>query len=132
VPLSQHQSIHAKGAQGFDEARLPMDWDAVKDSDLPGYLAKLAEIRQKTPKIFQSGWKLFSSGEHKDFIVLSKTREEGLYLLINRSGNLVTWRLQDTDYHAFVDLVTDARYTVDDRQVALTVEQHSAMLVSAS
>ncbi|MBW6465087.1 MAG: hypothetical protein K0B06_01115 [Brevefilum sp.] len=130
IPLSQRQSIHEKGAQGFDEARLPMDWGAVEESDLPGYLAKLAEIRQTTPRIYQQGWKLFSSGDHKDFIVLTKTREEGLYLLINRSEKTVSWQLNETVFRIFVDLVTDHRFTVNDGQLSLSVEPHSATLLS--
>jgi cyclomaltodextrinase / maltogenic alpha-amylase / neopullulanase len=132
VPLSQRQSIHTKGAQGFDEARLPMEWDAVDKSDLPGYLAKLAEMRQTYPRIYQSRWKVLTSGEIKDFIVLSKAREEGLHLLINRSDNLVSWRLKDTDHRVFVDLVMDERYMVADGQLTLTVDPHSAMLISAN
>jgi cyclomaltodextrinase / maltogenic alpha-amylase / neopullulanase len=132
VPLSQRQSIHTKGAQGFDEARLPMEWDAVDKSDLPGYLAKLAEMRQTYPRIYQSRWKVLTSGEIKDFIILSKAREEGLHLLINRSDNLVSWRLKDTDHRVFVDLVMDERYMVADGQLTLTVDPHSAMLISAN
>ena len=131
VALSQRQSIHAKGAQGFDEARLPMDWDAVEKSDLPRYLAKLAEIRQAYPSLYQFSWKLFSSGEHRDFIVLSKTGKESLYLVINRSENSITWRLEEIAHRVFVDLVMDERYMVADEQSTLIVEPYSAMLLSA-
>ena len=131
VPLSQQQSIHAKGAHGFDEARLPMDWDALQTSSLPGYLAKLAEIRQTHPNIFQSGWKLFSSDEHKDFIVLTKSGGGGLYLLINRSKTLIRWVVNDVSARKFYDPVEGTRFTAEHGQLTLTIEPYSAMLISA-
>ena len=131
IPLTQRQSIHDKGAQGFDEARLPMDWNAVEESDLPGYLAKLAEIRLTNPEIYQLGWNLMSAGEHKDFVVLTKTGGGDLLLLINRSEDSIRWVVTDVSAQKFYDLVEGTHITADHGQLTLTIEPYSAMLISA-
>jgi cyclomaltodextrinase / maltogenic alpha-amylase / neopullulanase len=131
VPLSQRQSIHAKGAQGFDEARLPMDWDAVDKSFLPGYLAKLAQIRQAYPRVNQSGWQQISSGEHKDFIVLTKNGGGDLFLLINRSKDPIRWELNDLSAQKYYDLLGGTHFVAEHGQLTLTIEAYSAMLISA-
>jgi cyclomaltodextrinase / maltogenic alpha-amylase / neopullulanase len=131
VPLSQRQSIHDKGAQGFDESRLPMDWDAVEKSNLPGYMAKLAEIRQTNPEIYQLGWKLMSVGEYNDFIVLTKTGGRDLFLLINRSKDPIRWELKDHSAQNFYDLVDGTHFTTNHGRLALRIEPCSAMLILA-
>lgn len=131
VPLSQRQSIHAKSAQGFDEARMPMEWDIVENSFFPGYLAKLAEIRQAYPNSSQSGWILFSSSQQKDFIVLKKTGEGDLFLLINRSEDPIRWEFNEHSAQNLYDMVEGTLYTTDHGRLILTIEPYSGMLVSS-
>jgi hypothetical protein len=98
---------------------------------MPGYFAKLAEIRQAYPSIYQSGWKLYSSGDHKDFIVLTKNGGGDLFLLINRSKDPIRWELNDLSAQKYYDLLGGTHFVAEHGQLTLTIEAYSAMLISA-
>jgi len=54
--LSQRKSIHANDALGFDEARLPMDWEAQKEHNSAKVMREMAAFRQQNPWLSRARW----------------------------------------------------------------------------
>jgi cyclomaltodextrinase / maltogenic alpha-amylase / neopullulanase len=129
VPFSQNLSIHAKEAQGFDEARLPMDWDAAEKSTLPGYLAKLAEIRRKYPDIHQSGWIVNQLDEEAGFIVLGKKESQNVFLIINRSIKEVVCDITGPVAGRYVNLLDGDADLSSEGKLLITLKAMTAKLI---
>ncbi len=130
VPLMQKKSIHAKGAQGFDEARLPMPWVSHDASGLPGYLAQLATLRQTYPMLARTGWLVAQVNDEQGLLVLGKRDGQTVYLCINRSDlrRLVTLPAERS--HRGVDLLTQETFASLHDCIELKVEPFSARLIA--
>jgi len=82
--LSQNRSIHGEEGLGFDEARLPMDWQV--NCPLKGFLAQLAQIRETYPVILEGKVKVVLCDDHRQVLILQTGEgQSAIYLLINRS-----------------------------------------------
>ena len=131
VPLSQHQSIHANGALGFDEARLAMPWEVIEKSPFPDYLRRLSEMRKKNPIVHQYTWHLIQSDVQKDTIVFGKAGSSDTYLLINRSDKTAQVSIPADGQGQYIDLIGEEIYRVEKGDLHLTLPPVSAMLLSA-
>jgi len=54
--LSQRQSIHAKNALGFDEARLPMIWEEQEENNSAKVMREMATFRRQNPWLSHARW----------------------------------------------------------------------------
>lgn len=121
IALSQNQSIHASGAQGFDESRLPMNWEESESSDLPAYFNQLWEIRRRYPCIHQKPWKVIGCDDRQDVLVLGKPEDESAFLIINRSEHEIQTSIPLKQSGVYLDLMTEkpCSSTNQELQVAL-------------
>lgn len=131
IPLSQNRSIHAKDAQGFDEARLPMQWARVDESSLIEYLSKLGDVRQKWPVLWQTGWVVQELDEQKDFIILGKKESCDHYMLINRSEKEVSVSINTYGRKNYFDLIGERLLSCEDGGLTLSLKPISGLLISA-
>ena len=58
--LSQHRSIHDRGATGFDEARLAIPWETDFLPETAGILRHLAEFREANPWLIDASLQVIS------------------------------------------------------------------------
>ena len=58
--LSQHRSIHDRGASGFDEARLAIPWETDFLPETAGILRHLAEFREANPWLIDASLQVIS------------------------------------------------------------------------
>lgn len=130
VPLSQNLSIHAKGAQGFDEARLPMAWEHLGQSDFPEYLANLARLRQIHPSLARTEWVVSYSDEEQGILVLGKRGEQAFYLCINRSQQHRSVKLPVQKSEGYVDMLTQETHVGVEGRLELTLDPYSARLLT--
>ncbi|MEA4813129.1 MAG: alpha-amylase family glycosyl hydrolase [Anaerolineaceae bacterium] len=88
---SQEKSIHSEGSVGFDEARLPMDWQA--EPRLAGLLKQLADLRQNYPQFLAAPWQCDWVDDAKGSLLLTKRLEENetWQFYINRGAD---WQLR--------------------------------------
>ncbi|MFU8827100.1 MAG: alpha-amylase family glycosyl hydrolase [Brevefilum sp.] len=131
VPLSQYRSIHAKGAQGFDEVRLPMPWKEVESSTLPAYLATLAEIRNNNPLIRQTEWEVYAVDDVKETLVLGKGLQESFYLLINNSAEERDFSIRINQAGGYQDLILGKFCERTNNSLELSLQPFSSALLAA-
>jgi len=131
IPLSQSRSIHAKDAQGFDEARLPILWDLEKSFQFTEYLARLAEIRQKYPQLRRAKWAVNSFDEQKDTLVLSLGDSQDFMLLINRSSKERQLLIKNQGYLAYQDLIDYSTYPIRNDELRINLPAQTGILLSA-
>ena len=58
--LSQHCSIHDRGASGFDEARLAIPWNRQPLPETARLLRELADFREANPWLSEATWQVIS------------------------------------------------------------------------
>lgn len=58
--LSQHRSIHDRGASGFDEARLAIPWKTESMPETARLLRELSDFREANPWLTQATWQVIS------------------------------------------------------------------------
>ncbi len=81
--LSQHRSIHDRGASGFDEARLAMPWDTAPMPETAGLLRQLADFRQANPWLTQATWQvqsISSDGQHAEISVSAGSNQLTIFI----------------------------------------------------
>jgi cyclomaltodextrinase len=85
--LSQPRSIHDKDSIGFDQARLPMNWNEVEaHQDIAMLLRQLAALRERFPQVVAAQWKLLMvDNENETAFWQISMPEANLYLALNRS-----------------------------------------------
>jgi glycosidase len=128
--LSQHQSIHAKDAQGFDEARLPMPWENSESFTLPEFLAKLANVRKNDPEIRTTGWHFSMVDDQNEILVLEKRPMQNYLLLINRSENERALSLEINQPGPYKDVIRQNRYECVNNRLALFISPMTSMLLT--
>ncbi len=129
--LSQNQSIHAKEALGFDEARLAMPWDQAVKASIPGYLSRLAEIRKQFPAIHQQPWGVVQFDPERDMIALGKRDSRNFLLLINRSEKGIQVVLPIRSHRRYKDLIGEDTYKIDNGKLRLLLPACSSLLLTA-
>ena len=85
--LSQPRSIHDKDSIGFDQARLPMNWQEIDaHRDIAELLRQLAALRERYPQLVAAQWEPWMVDDKQEtaFWQIS-TPEANLYLALNRS-----------------------------------------------
>ena len=130
-PLGQHRSIHGEQGLGFDEARLPVDWE--KEQKISCYLETLATFRKAHPEITNRQIEILQCDDLQDYLVLhTGSPQKGVWLLINRSE-----QIREVSFHAagnqtLIDGLTGDDYdnTGDFFKIALNPVS-SIVLVSA-
>jgi glycosidase len=130
VPLTQKKSIHAKGAQGFDEARLPMAWSHLDHSNFPDYLANLSRVRQIYPALARTKWAVSTIDEDLGLLVLGKPEGKPVYLCINRSDQHRTVKLPVEKSKGYMDLLTLGTWGRSDGGHDLMLDPYSARLIA--
>jgi glycosidase len=81
--LSQHRSIHDRGASGFDEARLAIPWDTAPMPETAGLLRQLADFRQANPWLTQATWQVQSTssdGQHAEISVSAGSNQLTIFI----------------------------------------------------
>ena len=130
VPLSQKHLLHEGGGLGFDEARLEMDWQSVALSDIPGYLRKLADIRNEFTFSTKNKWHLILVDDVQQTMELA-THDENQYLLVNRSKDNQTLSLlvekENGDYR---DVLTNTIHHFADHCLEITLPPMSGIILS--
>ncbi len=110
--LSQRHSIHGEEGQGFDEARLPMNW--AEDSLLGDYLRLLSLFRQNHPGILDGSFEVILCDDQREVLVLKIGRgQQTFILLINRSENIRTLELAEIGEGVWFDGLTGEKVEVD-------------------
>jgi glycosidase len=91
--LSQRQSIHANNALGFDEARLPMNWEGQKEHNSAKVMREMAAFRRQNSWLSQARWRTLELEKQKVVFSLSDG-EEKLLVAINcdQDGWRVTFK----------------------------------------
>jgi glycosidase len=87
--LSQPRSIHDKDSIGFDQARLPMNWQEVEaNQDIAELLRQLTALRERYPQVVIAQWRpLLVDDKYETALWQISMPEINLYLALNRSGN---------------------------------------------
>ena len=88
--LSQRQSIHSNNALGFDEARMPIDWDQQKKHHSASVLREMAAFRRENPWLSQAHWHTLELEPQK---VVFKVSDGENRLLVEISGDQYAWRV---------------------------------------
>ena len=81
--LSQHRSIHDRGASGFDEARLAIPWDTAPMPETARLLRQLADFRQANPWLTQAPWQvqsISSDGQHAEISVSAGSNQLTIFI----------------------------------------------------
>ena len=109
--LSQTMSIHDPDAIGFDQSRLPMNWDDIPArSDLARLLCGLSAFREKFPGLVDAQWQLCAlDDEHETAIWRIHLEEGALIAVLNRSNRACSLPLPNLDLDlagGVVDLLT--------------------------
>ena len=102
IGLTQRRSIET--GDGFDEARLPMDWNAVNTSPLPGYFKRLAKLRNRFMDILTTTPEIcfLNSGECT-FAYRYGQGEESVLIAVNRGDREVELPIQSPESGSFMD-----------------------------
>ncbi|MCJ7694961.1 MAG: alpha-amylase family glycosyl hydrolase, partial [Anaerolineaceae bacterium] len=126
IGLSQNKSIHSTGGLGFDEARLPMDWNVT--SELSAYIARLAELRRKHPVIFERKEKIVRCDDERQTLVMSSGEgKQRLWLLVNRSELSRNIKLENLDVNALRDGINDKKIKVKNCSLSIELEPVSSI-----
>jgi glycosidase len=88
--LSQRQSIHANNALGFDEARLPMNWEGQKERNSAKVIQEMAAFRRQNSWLSQARWHTLELEKQKVVFSLSDGREQ---LSVELSMENDDWRV---------------------------------------
>ena len=88
--LSQRQSIHANNALGFDEARLPMNWEGQKERNSAKVMREMATFRRQNSWLSQARWHTLELEKQKVVFRLSDGEEK---LLVAISCDQDGWRV---------------------------------------
>jgi len=129
IALSQNQSIHASGAQGFDECRLPMNWNELESSDLPAYFNQLWEFRRRYPRIHRKPWKVINCDDRQDILILGKQENEAAFLIISRSEHEVQISIPVKQHVGYLDLMTKKPCPSKDHELQVTLPPVSGMVM---
>ena len=88
--LSQRQSIHANNALGFDEARMPMDWEERKVHNSAKVMREMAGFRKEHPWLSHARWYTTELDEQKGVFEVSDGENR---LRVKISNNKDTWQV---------------------------------------
>jgi glycosidase len=88
--LSQRQSIHANNALGFDEARLPMNWEGQKEHNSAKVMREMAAFRRQNSWWSQARWHTLELEKQKVVFRLSDGEEQ---ILVAISCDQDGWRV---------------------------------------
>lgn len=130
APLSQHQSIHAKGAQGFDEARLSMPWKIVETSAWPALLSILSQIRLNHPETWQTGWHIVAINDQSETLVLEKQPSQNYLLVINRSEEDQSLAVSITQPGKYRDVISHQEYTCENNELVMKLPAFTVLLLA--
>jgi glycosidase len=85
--LSQPRSIHDPDSIGFDQARLPMNWqEAEAYADLAGLMRKMAAFRERFPQLAEADWHLLLVDDQKEVALWRVNMpHDQLFVALNRS-----------------------------------------------
>lgn len=126
--LSQHRSIHGEEGLGFDEARLPMEWD--KASRLGDLLKSLSELRSAHPSLLGGGLALLVCNDQEQVLVLRiGSEDDPLYLLINRSTCDRLVCLENISAGKLVDGLSGQTYPAEQDRFIITLQSRQAYLL---
>jgi len=76
--LSQHCSIHDRGASGFDEARLAIPWETASMPKTARLLRQLSDYREANPWLSEANWQVVSAsadGQQTELTVTSGSNQ---------------------------------------------------------
>lgn len=131
--LSQSKSIHEPESRGFDETRWAMNWKYKDNEDLTGYLAKLAEIRQKFPMLSQTPWHVQQVGDKKGYFVLSKNQSKAAFLILNQSTKNIEIEIPQLEIKSYMDLIDHEAYLVgQDQKLQVEISPVSGKVLLAN
>lgn len=130
IPLSQNRSIHENGAQGFDEARLPMAWEENPKLKFVEYLAKLAEIRTLYPVLYQTDWRVYHCDDQMEVLILEKKNIKGIFLLINRSKKENQIPLEIKPQADYINLVSGEIIQPAEEKLTINLAPCTGVLIS--
>ncbi len=88
--LSQRQSIHANNALGFDEARMPIDWEERKEHNSARVLREMAAFRRENPWLSHARWHTLELEPQK---VVFKVNDGQNHLLVEINGDQDAWQV---------------------------------------
>lgn len=88
--LSQPRSIHAEDSIGFDQARLPMNWeDATAHHDIAELLRQLAAFRERFPQLECAQWQLLMVNDTQEVALWQVGMPDvDLCVAVNRSDRI--------------------------------------------
>lgn len=86
--LSQAMSIHDPEAIGFDQSRLPMNWDETAEhQDLANLIRSLSALREKFPSLTEAEWQLLNFDDERETALWRVVcPEKTLLAVLNRSA----------------------------------------------
>ncbi len=95
VGVTQERPIHRDGRGYFEEARMPMKWDAEQDIDLLSYFRKLLSLRKKYPWL-QAGTRKTLKLDVKSgtYAYLREGAQQCVFVALNLSAQPRTIRLR--------------------------------------
>ncbi len=102
--LSQPRSIHDPQSIGFDESRLPMNWEAISSSPLIPHLKRLSSMREANPDLPDASWHLLYVNDEKQTALWQIEIAQPLYLALNLSTT--TQQVGFPTDSKFTDLLT--------------------------
>lgn len=128
VGLSQNRSIHSGGGLGFDEARLPMDWQ--KASELGAFLKQLAVLRDAHPEIHKCRVETIQCDDEKQTLML-RIGNSGdiLYLLINRSDTAQVMHIEEALQGKWIDGLSGKEFVWETRNAVVGVGPMQSKIV---
>ncbi len=109
--LSQAMSIHDPHAIGFDQSRLPMNWDDVeKHRDMAEHIRTLSAFREQNPALLDAEWQLLALDDERETALWRVGRADGdFFAVLNHSETSRIIPLPEACYEdgqSFVDLLT--------------------------
>ena len=119
--MTQNRSIHEPGALGFDEARLPMQWQGKPAVNLQGYLKKLADLRLRFHSLVEDTWQLYEVDDHAETMVMHQ-REGQLWFLINRSDQAKPIKIRTSIPQDLTDMLTGESYYPQAGELMISME----------
>ena len=88
--LTQRQSIHANDALGFDEARMPIDWEERKEHNSAKVMREMAAFRQQNAWLSQACWQTLELKPQKAVFKLSHGENQ---LMVEISREKQSWQV---------------------------------------
>ena len=128
IAMSQRRSIHGAEGLGFDEARLPMDWQI--DCPMQGILGQLAQIRETYPVILGGKVKVVLWDDQRQVLILQTGEgRSAVYLLINRSEELHKLYLGPETQTRYFDGLTGKEYVELANGLSVDLEGFQACIL---